>query len=71
MIRTRVGEKLEDGEKKVVESELQSYLGSSLLPSQIPGKHFYSGPNQQNLTETSNLNGGREGAQYKFCAHCK
>lgn len=58
MIGTRVGEKLEDGERKVVESELQSYLGSSLLPSQIPSKHFYSGPNQQNLTETANLNGG-------------
>lgn len=59
MIGTRVGEKLEDRERKVVESELQSSLGSSLLPSQIPSKHFYSGPNQQNLTETANLNGGR------------
>lgn len=57
MLGTRVGEELENGERKVVESELQSYLGSS-LPSQIPSKHFYSGSNQQNLSETTNLNGG-------------
>lgn len=62
MTRTRIGEKLQDGERKVVESD-PSYRvtkGPSPLPSQVSSKHFYSGPNHQNLVA---VHGDRD---YKF-----